>query len=131
MPSPTGPRRCSRGPAQSSLRAAVGSPTPRRDSKVRSPKTGRCRCNGREPCSVQRRMRRRAAARDTLQAALAAFEELGAHLWADRARAELARIGGRTPAPGGLTPSELRIAELVAEGRTNREVAAALVISVR
>jgi DNA-binding NarL/FixJ family response regulator len=47
------------------------------------------------------------------------------------AKAELARIGGRAPAGDELTPSERRIAELVTEGRTNREVAAILVVSER
>jgi DNA-binding CsgD family transcriptional regulator len=78
---------------------------------------------------VRRRARQKRPAREALQAALAAFEELGAVLWADRARAELARIGGRPPAGGQLTPSQLRVAQLVAEGRSNREVAAALFIS--
>ena len=44
---------------------------------------------------------------------------------------ELARIGGRTAAGTGLTASEERVAALVAEGRTNREVAAALFLSQR
>ena len=48
-----------------------------------------------------------------------------------KARAELARIGGRTPAGDDLTPTERRIAELVAEGKTNREVAAILVVAER
>jgi DNA-binding CsgD family transcriptional regulator len=80
---------------------------------------------------VQRRARRRRAARETLLAALGAFEELGAELWAERARKELARIGGRAPAGDELTPGERRIAELVAEGKTNREVAAILVVADR
>jgi DNA-binding CsgD family transcriptional regulator len=79
--------------------------------------------------TAQRRAKRRAAARATLEQALAAFERLGAPLWAGKARADLARIGGRAPARGELTPSERRIAALVAEGRTNREVAAALYIT--
>jgi DNA-binding CsgD family transcriptional regulator/tetratricopeptide (TPR) repeat protein len=79
--------------------------------------------------TAQRRARRRAAARETLGQALAAFEELGAELWAAKARAELARIGGRAATPGELTPSERRIAELVADGKTNKEVAAALVVA--
>jgi DNA-binding CsgD family transcriptional regulator len=81
--------------------------------------------------SVQRRLRRRSAARATLQDALASFEELGAELWAANTRDELGRIGGRRPSTGELTPSERRIAELVAEGKTNKEVAAALVIADR
>ncbi len=45
--------------------------------------------------TIRRRSRQKRAARDSLQAALGSFEELGARLWAERARAELARIGGR------------------------------------
>jgi DNA-binding NarL/FixJ family response regulator len=80
---------------------------------------------------VQRRAKRRRAARETLQAALASFETLGSRLWAAKARAELARIGGRAASGDDLTPSERRIAELVAEGKTNREVGAVLVVSDR
>ena len=78
---------------------------------------------------TQRRAKRRGAARATLEDALARFERLGAPLWAEQARAELARIGGRTPSRGDLTEAERRIAELVAEGRTNRDVAAALFLT--
>jgi DNA-binding CsgD family transcriptional regulator len=59
------------------------------------------------------------------------FERIGAALWAERARAELKRISGRAATPGALTPAEERVAALVAEGRTNREVAAALFLSER
>lgn len=79
---------------------------------------------------VQRRAKQKRAARDSLEAALAIFEELGARLWADKARADLARISGRAPA-GGLTPTEQRIADLVAEGRSNKEVAAELFVTVK
>jgi DNA-binding NarL/FixJ family response regulator len=65
-----------------------------------------------------------------LRSALDRFEQLGAQVWADKARTELTRISGRTPAGKELTPSEQRIAELVAEGRTNREVAAELFVTV-
>jgi DNA-binding CsgD family transcriptional regulator len=65
----------------------------------------------------------------TLEQALAIFEQLGAPLWAEKARAELRRIGGRAPSRGELTEAERRIAGLVAEGRTNREVAAALFVT--
>ena len=78
---------------------------------------------------TQRRAKRRGAARATLEDALARFERLGAALWAAQARAELARIGGRAPSRGQLTEAESRIAQLVAGGRTNREVAAALFLS--
>jgi len=59
------------------------------------------------------------------------FLELGARLWTERTEAELGRIGGRAPADGVLTPTEQRIAELVAEGRTNKEIAAVLVVAER
>jgi DNA-binding CsgD family transcriptional regulator len=80
--------------------------------------------------TTQRRAKQRAAARTTLEDALARFERLPAPLWADKARAELARIGGRAPGTAELTQAEQRIADLVAQGRTNREVAAALFITV-
>jgi DNA-binding CsgD family transcriptional regulator len=78
---------------------------------------------------TQRRAKRRAAARTTLEEAVAAFQRLGAPLWSEQARAELARIGGRSPSHGDLTAAESRIAGLVAEGHTNREVAAALFLT--
>jgi len=79
---------------------------------------------------VRRRARLKRAAREAIEAALAGFEELGAASWADRARAELGRVGGRTRVEG-LTPAERRVADLVAEGRTNREVAATLFLGER
>jgi DNA-binding CsgD family transcriptional regulator len=79
---------------------------------------------------VSRRARQKRAAREAIEAALAGFENLGAASWADKARAELGRIGGRTRMEG-LTPAERRVADLVAEGRTNREVAAALFLGER
>jgi DNA-binding NarL/FixJ family response regulator len=81
--------------------------------------------------TAQRRSRERRAARESLQQALAAFEQLGAAIWAARARSELGRIAGRAPGSGQLTAAERRVAELVAAGRTNKEVAAELVVTVR
>ncbi len=78
---------------------------------------------------TQRRAKKRGVARTTLEDALGRFERLGAPLWAEQTRAELARIGGRAPSRGELTESEQRIAGLVAEGRSNREVAAALFLT--
>ena len=80
--------------------------------------------------TVQRRAKRKRDARDTLEQALEIFEGLGAVQWAERTRAELARIGGRAPSSVDLTPTETRVAELVAAGGTNREVADALFVSV-
>ena len=79
---------------------------------------------------VRRRARQKRPAREAIEAALVLFEELGAETWIEKARAELGRIGGRVQI-GGLTPAELRVAALVAEGRTNREVAAALFLGER
>ena len=79
---------------------------------------------------VRRRERHKRAARDAIDAALAGFEALGAEGWAAKARAELGRISGRRR-DEGLTPAERRVAALVAEGRTNREVAAALFLGER
>lgn len=81
-----------------------------------------------------RRERRRAEARDELQAALGAFEALGARSWAARARAELDASGMRArrrvgPLADYLTPRELQVAHAVAEGATNREVAARFFLS--
>ncbi|MFQ6172871.1 helix-turn-helix transcriptional regulator [Oryzobacter sp. R7] len=78
---------------------------------------------------VQRRMRRRGVARETLEEALALFEDRGATLWAERARSEIARLGVRSAAQLDLTPVEQRIAQLVAQGCTNREIAASLSLS--
>jgi ATP/maltotriose-dependent transcriptional regulator MalT len=79
---------------------------------------------------LQRRQRQKDAASNTFREALQAFDAMGAALWADRARAELARAKvARTRDVSGLTPSEQRVAELAASGMTNRDVAAALFIS--
>ncbi len=80
--------------------------------------------------TTRRRARQKRSAREAIEAALAGFEAIGAAGWAERARAELGGIGGRTREEG-LTPAERRVAALVAEGRTNREVAAALVLGER
>ncbi len=80
---------------------------------------------------VQRRAKQRRAGRETLEKALAIFEELGAAIWAERARSELARIGGRAPSSGELTPMERRVADLVAAGKSNREIAGELVVALR
>lgn len=80
---------------------------------------------------LQRRQRRRAVAVATLQEALAAFEALGTPLWAEQARRALGRIDERSDRGAVLTASERRIAELVASGMSNREVAAKLFVSAK
>jgi DNA-binding CsgD family transcriptional regulator len=76
-----------------------------------------------------RRKRQKGAAAATLREALATFEHLNTPLWADRARAELGRATLDLNRTAELTVSEQRIAELVASGMTNRDVAAAMFIS--
>ena len=81
--------------------------------------------------AAQRRAKHRSAARDTLDRAVGTFERAGATLWAGKARSEIDRIGGRRAFGDELTPSERQIASLVAQGKKNREVAAALVVTER
>ncbi|HEY3528388.1 MAG TPA: AAA family ATPase [Nocardioides sp.] len=81
-----------------------------------------------------RRAARRVRARDQLRAALDDFEDLGAARWAERAAVELAATGEtvlrRDADPRtSLTPQELQVSLLLAEGRTTREAAAALYLS--
>jgi DNA-binding CsgD family transcriptional regulator len=79
---------------------------------------------------VRRRARQKARAREALESAVAIFTRLGARLWAGRARAELARVAPKRPAGAPLTATEHRVVELVAAGRSNREIADALFMSV-
>src|SRR5207302_2039023 len=84
----------------------------------------------REPASAKRRV----DAREHLRSAIELFDGLGAAPWSEQARRELRASGASIPrrdptAPEKLTPQELQIALQVAEGRTNRDVAAALFLS--
>ena len=81
-----------------------------------------------------RRARKRIRAREELRAALAIFEQLGSEPWADQTRAELAASGETArrrdvSTLDELTPQELQIARLLADGRTTREAAAAIFVS--
>jgi DNA-binding CsgD family transcriptional regulator len=78
---------------------------------------------------IERRLQRKRLARETLEEALSRFEDVGARLWAQRARDELERIGGRRAQTEELTASERRVAELVGQGLSNREVASQLFLS--
>lgn len=84
-------------------------------------------------CEVARRARRTNDARGHVETAAAIFGEHGATLWAERARLELERLGRRRSASAGteLTQTERAVAEAVAAGRTNREVAAELAMGLR
>lgn len=97
-----------------------------------------------------RRGRRPRAAREHLRTALRIFERYGAVPWTGQARAELRAAGDAGPAPDpetaaprtasgpgeppaltGLTAQQAHIARMVAEGATNREIAARLLLSPR
>ncbi len=81
-----------------------------------------------------RRARKRVRAREQLRSAIAIFERLGAQSWVEQAGAELAATGETARRRDAstlddLTPRELRIARLLCEGKTTREVAAAIFVS--
>ena len=79
--------------------------------------------------TAQRKARQRRDAAATLDEAAAVFAALGAQRWQALAQAQRARL-----APGhddSLTPTERRIADLVAAGQSNPEIAATLYISVK
>ncbi|MBU3063022.1 AAA family ATPase [Nocardia sp. NEAU-G5] len=85
-----------------------------------------------------RRARRKAPARTQLSEALTIFERLGMEPWARRARHELVAAGApdssevpRDRAVAGLTPQELQIVRLAAQGLSNRDIAAQLFLSHR
>jgi DNA-binding CsgD family transcriptional regulator len=80
---------------------------------------------------AQRRLKQWGGAREALVAAAAAFDVLGSTGWADRARSELERVGGRRPRSSGeLTPTERQIVALAAGGLANKEIAQALDLAV-
>jgi DNA-binding CsgD family transcriptional regulator len=83
-----------------------------------------------------RRAGSRAEARDHLRKALHLAHQLGGLRVADRARDELTIAGARPRRDAlrgrdALTPSELRVAQLAADGHTNREIAEQLFITLR
>ncbi|MEL7977373.1 LuxR C-terminal-related transcriptional regulator [Isoptericola sp. F-RaC21] len=86
-----------------------------------------------------RRRRRPSEARDQLRDALRELERCGGAAWAERAAAELRAAGTAGPGRGAghqgalarLTPHQRRIADLVADGGTNREIAHRLSVSAR
>jgi DNA-binding CsgD family transcriptional regulator len=81
-----------------------------------------------------RRERRRIDARDSLGRALEEFTSIGAEAFARRAERELLATGERArkrtvETLGDLTPQEAQVSRLVAEGHSNKEIAAQLFIS--
>ncbi len=80
--------------------------------------------------TIRRQAQQKGPARTALEDALAVFEDLGARVWAVKARGELARISGRRPAAEQLTATEHQVAALAAHGRSNKEIAAELFMGV-
>jgi ATP/maltotriose-dependent transcriptional regulator MalT len=83
-----------------------------------------------------RRHRRIAESRAPLRAARETFDALGAALWGEQARQELRAAGEASPrrTPNTLdrlTPQELQIARMAAEGLSNREIGQQLYLSHR
>ena len=77
-----------------------------------------------------RDVKRKTAAKQTLEQALALLKPLDAAIWVSRARDELGRIGlRRATVSEGLTPAQTRVAELAATGLSNQEIAIALYMS--
>jgi len=79
---------------------------------------------------VLRRRKQRREARDSLEQAGEIFARLGADAWTRRADEELRRVPVRR-APEALSPTELRIARLAADGLTNRLIAERAFVSVK
>jgi DNA-binding CsgD family transcriptional regulator len=80
---------------------------------------------------ILRAQKSKRPAHEILTRARAAFDGLGARQWAVQAAEELDRCGLRRAGSGELTPTEQRIAALVAAGLTNGEAAARLYLSVK
>ncbi len=73
--------------------------------------------------TIHRRRKEKRLADERLREALAIFERIDTPVWAERARAELGRVGRRPRAPGELTETEQLVAELAAAGLSARQIA--------
>ncbi|MEV4263177.1 AAA family ATPase [Kribbella sp. NPDC049584] len=82
---------------------------------------------------VARQARRRSVARTAFLDAIEQFEAYGAPAWREVAETELARLDvpSRSRQPSELTDNEQQIVSMVRDGSTNREIAAALYLSVK
>jgi DNA-binding CsgD family transcriptional regulator len=90
---------------------------------------------------VERRRRRYASARTAATEALAILTRIGAKPWIEQAVRTLAWIDGNAPelpvakepsaALATLTPTEARIAAMIREGASNREIATSMFLSVK
>ena len=117
-------------------------------SRASSCSKRRCRCWTRSPAKLEhgkaraelgaalRRSNRRSEAREQLRQAVELATICGATALAARAETELLATGARPRrialrGIASLTPSELRVAEMAAEGPTNREIAQALFVTQR
>jgi DNA-binding NarL/FixJ family response regulator len=81
---------------------------------------------------LERRARRRAAARTAFKQASERFTVIGAAAWVPVAAEELSRLDyGLRPRPEALSDTESRIVHFVRSGATNREIAAAMYLSVK
>lgn len=83
-----------------------------------------------------RREHRVRESRAQLRSARDGFDQLGSHPWAERARVELRASGERSAsavpaAKDALSPQELQIARMAAQGQTNREIGEKLYLSHR
>ena len=81
--------------------------------------------------SAHRQAKQKRLAREAIEEALSVFDEIGARLWAEKARAELKRISGRRRASENeLTETEERVARLAVQGLPNKAIATELRMSV-
>jgi DNA-binding NarL/FixJ family response regulator len=79
---------------------------------------------------LQRRLKRKRQARLSLEEARELFAGAGAEAWLVRVDEELGRVAVRR-APEELSATELRIAQLAADGLSNKAIAEQVFVSVK